>query len=75
MRPALLVWALAVISTTTNALPATRDDVVAEEALQGETPAKGGEAVKYTTFNGIQVPPMMEIEGDKFKETIAEGYW
>ncbi|KAL9113018.1 MAG: hypothetical protein Q9227_002883 [Pyrenula ochraceoflavens] len=33
------------------------------------------EEVKPTVFNGITVPIMKEIEGEKFDETIKEGYW
>lgn len=75
MRPALLVWALAALTTTSFAVPAGKDNVLAKGAVEGETPAEGGEAIEYTVFNGIKVPPMIEIEGDKFKETIADGYW
>lgn len=28
-----------------------------------------------TTFNGVQVPPMLDIEGASFKEQIKDGYW
>ena len=77
MRPALLAWALAAICTTSTALPPWQKEAkeLSEDAVAGETPAEGGEAVTYTTFNGIQVPPMVEIEGVKFEETIKDGYW
>lgn len=28
-----------------------------------------------TTFNGIEVPPMKELDGEKFDEDIKDGYW
>ena len=28
-----------------------------------------------TTFNGIEVPPMKELDGGKFDEDIKDGYW
>ncbi|KAI9804537.1 MAG: hypothetical protein M1825_001436 [Sarcosagium campestre] len=28
-----------------------------------------------TKFNGIEVPPMTDLNGDKFKEQIQDGYW
>lgn len=28
-----------------------------------------------TKFNGITVPVMKEIEGEKFDETVKDGYW
>ena len=49
--------------------------VLSEEAVTGEKPAGDGEAVDYTVFNGLKVPPMIDIEGDKFAETVKEGYW
>lgn len=28
-----------------------------------------------TTFNGVKVPAMTEIDGEKFNSTVKEGYW
>lgn len=28
-----------------------------------------------TTFNGVQVPPLPDIDGEKFNATIKDGYW
>ena len=28
-----------------------------------------------TTFNGVKVPVLPEIDGEKFNGTIKEGYW
>lgn len=77
MRPALLAWALAAIFSTSTALPPWQKEanVLSKDAVSGETQADGGEAVAYTTFNGIKVPPMVEIEGPNFEETIKDGYW
>ena len=79
MKPALLAWAIAALCTVPSyAAPPGKgksDTTLSQDAVQGETPAGGDEAVKYTTFNGIKVPPMKEIEGDKFAETIKDGYW
>ena len=47
----------------------------AGEAVTGETPVENREAVDYTSFNGLNVPAMMEIEGDKFAEIVKDGYW
>jgi protein disulfide-isomerase len=38
------------------------------EELENDGPAP-------TVFNGQEVPPIPEIEGEKFNETVAEGYW
>ena len=77
MRPSLLAWALAALSTATAAAPPGRskDATISNDAVEGETPASGGEGAEYTIFNGIKVPQMKEIEGDKFAETIKDGYW
>jgi protein disulfide-isomerase len=28
-----------------------------------------------TTFNGVKVPPLPEIDGEKFASTVKDGYW
>jgi len=69
---------LALCAIPIFAAPSTQDGstaVLAEEAVTGERPAGDGEAVDYTVFNGLKVPPMIDIEGDKFAETVKEGYW
>ena len=38
---------------------------------QVETPSLDGS----TTFNGIPVPPLKELDGDKFNDQAKEGYW
>ncbi|OQV07477.1 hypothetical protein CLAIMM_11904 [Cladophialophora immunda] len=78
MRPALLACAVAAFFSTSIAAPPGSQKgnaVIADEAVQGETPADGGEGADYTIFNGIKVPPMKEIQGDEFAETIKDGYW
>jgi hypothetical protein len=79
MKPALWAWALASVFTTVFAAPPgpepRKGAVLSDDAVTGQTPAEGGEAVDYTVFDGIQVPPMKEIEGDKFAQTIKSGYW
>jgi protein disulfide-isomerase len=77
MRPALLAWALAAVFSTSIAAPPGKEKgtVLSNDAVSGETGAEGGEAVDYTVFNGIKVPPMLELEGSKFAETIKDGYW
>jgi len=74
MRPALLAWALAGL-VLVNAAKPDKAAVLADEAVQGETPANTKEAIEYTTFNGIKVPPMPDLKGKEFAETIKDGYW
>ena len=69
---------LALCAIPVFATPLTREGgtaVLAEEAVTGETPVEDGEAVDYTIFNDLKVPPMIEIDGDKFAETVKDGYW
>jgi protein disulfide-isomerase len=28
-----------------------------------------------TTFNGVKVPALPELDGEKFNSTVKEGYW
>lgn len=28
-----------------------------------------------TIFNGVEVPPIPEIQGEKFNSTVKDGYW
>jgi hypothetical protein len=79
MRPALVAgWLLALCVIPTFAAPPNRErgtPVLAEEAITGEKPAGDAEVVDDTIFNGLTVPPMIEIEGNKFAETVKDGYW
>lgn len=33
------------------------------------------ESIAPTVFNGIEVPPLLDIDGEKFNGTIADGWW
>lgn len=33
------------------------------------------EGPEPTIFNGISVPPLPEIDGEKFNATVEKGYW
>lgn len=73
MRPALLAWALSSLLLVS----AAKDEKVAvslDEAIKGDTVAKT-QKVDFTVFNGVDVPPMPELQGDNFGETIKDGYW
>ena len=75
MRPAWLVWAFAsAVLVSARSKDAAKAEVLAEGAVKGETPAGTGEAVEYTTFNGIKVPPMKDL-GEDFAEQTKSGYW
>jgi len=67
MRPSLLIWAVAALYSTS---------VFAEKnGEKSEGSPSSSEADGYTVFNDIKVPPMIEIEGNRFEETIKSGYW
>jgi hypothetical protein len=79
MKPAVVVrWLLTLCVVPIFAASPTQEResaVLSEEAVAGEASAKDGEAEDYTIFNGLKVPPMVDIEGDKFAETVKDGYW
>ena len=58
---------------TTSLLFALCATVVSGSAGKVE---KGKSAVlEPTVFNGVEVPPLTEIEGPKFNATIKDGWW
>ncbi|KAI9657196.1 MAG: hypothetical protein M1829_006942 [Trizodia sp. TS-e1964] len=40
-----------------------------------ESLAEVPDSISHTTFNGLDVPAMTELSGEKFKEQIKDGYW
>jgi len=78
MRPALLAWALTAALTSAFAAPPGNDrkgSDLSKDATSGGSPLDDGEGAQYTVFNDIKVPPMKEIEGPEFADTIKDGYW
>ena len=77
MRAASWAWWLTALCTTSifAAPPSEGAAILAEEAINGDTSASGEEGVDYSVFDGIKVPAMIEIEGDKFADTVKDGYW
>jgi hypothetical protein len=79
----VLVWALlSSFSRPICAAPPTQEntaEVVAQNADKTASlaAAAAGEddGVEYTVFNDVKVPQMKDIEGEKFNETIKDGYW
>lgn len=78
MRLALLAgWLSALYAVRTFAAPPAQDRgtaVLGEDIVTGKTLAQDGKSVEYSIFNGVKVPPMIDI-GDKFAETVKDGYW
>ncbi|KAM0137355.1 hypothetical protein ACHAP3_004162 [Botrytis cinerea] len=51
-----------------------------EQSIENPSPDLPGEeeaadVPQPTTFNGVQVPPLPDIDGELFNQTVAEGYW
>ncbi|KAI9798762.1 MAG: hypothetical protein M1833_004592 [Piccolia ochrophora] len=45
-------------------------------AADSSTPAGAdGKRPSTTVFNGVEVPPMPDLNGDKFEEEVKDGYW
>jgi protein disulfide-isomerase len=69
LLPISLVYALfASVAFSENVEKRSGDSEVpiAEDVNDGPLP---------TTFNGVKVPVLPEIDGEKFNATIKEGYW
>lgn len=41
-------------------------EISEENAAEGPDP---------TYFNGVEVPPLIDIDGEKFNTTVKDGYW
>lgn len=67
MKSSLLAWSLfslAIVPSLATNLYKRQEET--DEVEDGPT---------STIFNGIDVPPEMELNPDNFKSTIADGYW
>lgn len=60
-------------STLLYALYAT-NVVSATSGKDGEK-EKATDDNKPTIFNGVEVPPLPVIDGEKFNETVKDGWW
>ena len=49
--------------------------VSATAAKAKATEEEASDELKPTVFNGVEVPPLPDLNGDKFNETVKEGYW
>lgn len=75
MKPAWLAWVLAGLVLASARGEEANPEELVEETVGADTPAAAKEVVDYTVFNGMKVPPMKDIKGDEFAETIQNGYW
>ena len=82
MKPVLLWMLLSTFSGPIFAAPPSQEDTAEVVAQNAEKMADSAavaagkdEGVEHTVFNDIKVPQMKDIEGEKFNETIKDGYW
>lgn len=77
MKPAWLAWLAWLLAGLALANARDADPMIlAEEAVTGETAADTKDAqAGYTIFNGMKVPPMTDLKGPDFADTIKDGYW
>ena len=86
MKSTLLLWTFAsVLAVPGFAAPQEEGSALSvEEAIGKPAVDKSTSALSAaddtsddssTVFNGIKVPPMLDIEGDKWDETVKEGWW
>lgn len=71
LLPVSLLYAL-FASVTIAASP---EQKLASPDTPGELVDDTAEAAAPTTFNGVSVPALPNIEGEKFNTTVKDGYW
>ncbi len=43
--------------------------------VAGDNAEDAEQVLNPTIFNGVEVPPLLEIDGEKFNATVEEGWW
>lgn len=46
-----------------------------KRGTSAKSDAEDDEGPQPTIFNGVEVPPLLDIDGEKFSATVAEGWW
>lgn len=59
---------------------ASTEQILGAEDLSGELPSLEDHFIdddvpQDTIFNGVSVPPIPEIDGEKFNSTVKDGWW
>ena len=68
----LLIFSLAALADDQT----TKPDFVSIQTASPNAPTTGDfEVAPSTTFNGVEVPPMRDINGEEFDKEIKDGYW
>ena len=67
------------LSQPSLALPegqtANPDSLSIQTAAPQPSAVQGNDPPKRTLFNGVEVPPMKELNGEQFNMEIKDGYW
>ena len=63
-----LFASVAIADSSENSLGSTQ--IPGEISDESET-----DLPEPTFFNGIEVPPLPDIDGEKFNTTVRDGYW
>jgi len=79
----LLPISLLLAAFSSVAISETPEKPLGGTAVANELPDLTAETVKEdaediqppTIFNGVEVPPIPEIDGTKFNSTVKDGYW
>ncbi len=76
----ILLFSSAFAEVLQDATPADAPSI--QPSIQQALPEKPASAtnsedvaVKNTVFNGVEVPPMKELNGTTYDEDIKDGYW
>ncbi|PGG97143.1 protein disulfide-isomerase domain [Helicocarpus griseus UAMH5409] len=83
MKASLLTWSLfSLLLNPVFAAPSASSDgaiqakrLVRREEAEADEPEPAAPEDGPTVFNGIEVPPMKQLDASNFDETIKEGYW
>lgn len=49
--------------------------IVSAGAKTSNTDEVASDELKPTVFNGVEVPPLPDLDGETFNETVKDGYW
>ncbi len=71
LLPVSLLYAL-FVSVTIAASP---EQKLASPNTPGELADDAAEVAAPTKFNGLSVPALPDLEGEKFNTTVKDGYW
>jgi hypothetical protein len=71
LRPISLIYAL----FATVAISESAEKAIGNSEPQLEIAEDIGDGPVVTTFNGVKVPALPELDGEKFNSTVKEGYW